>query len=50
MVVAAAAAIFLIGKPAELTGLGKGVSDGITQALNAAFAKLPSPARAAACP
>jgi hypothetical protein len=43
MVVACAAAIFLIGKPADLTGLGKGVSDGITQALNAAFAKLPSP-------
>jgi hypothetical protein len=43
MVVAAAAAIFLIGKPADLTGLGRGVSDGITTALNAAFAKLPSP-------
>jgi hypothetical protein len=43
MVVACAAAIFLIGKPADLTGLGKGVSDGTTQALNAAFAKLPSP-------
>jgi len=27
MVVACAAAIFLIGKPADLTGLGKGVSD-----------------------
>jgi hypothetical protein len=43
MVVACAAAIFLIGKPADLTGLGRGVSDGTTQALNAAFAKLPSP-------
>ncbi len=43
MVVAAAAAIFLIGKPGDLTGLGRGVSDGITTALNAAFAKLPSP-------
>jgi hypothetical protein len=43
MVVACAAAIFLIAKPADLTGLGRGVSDGITQALNVAFAKLPSP-------
>jgi hypothetical protein len=43
MVVACAAAIFLIGKPGDLTGLGKGVSDGITQTLNVAFAKLPSP-------
>ena len=43
MVVACAAAIFLIGEPAEVTGLGRGVSDGISQALNVAFAKLPSP-------
>ena len=43
MVVACAAAIFLIGKPADVTGLGRGVSDGISQALNVAFAKLPSP-------
>ena len=43
MVVACAAAIFLIGKPAEVTGLGRGVSDGISQTLNVAFAKLPSP-------
>ena len=43
MVVACAAAILLIGKPADVTGLGKGVSDGMSQALNAAFAKLPSP-------
>ncbi len=43
MVVACAAAIFLIGKPADVTGLGRGVSDGVSQALNAAFAKLPSP-------
>ena len=43
MVVAAAAAIFLIGEPAEVTGVGRGVSDGISQALNVAFAKLPSP-------
>jgi hypothetical protein len=43
MVVACAAAVFLIGKPADVTGVGRGVSDGISQALNVAFAKLPSP-------
>ena len=35
--------LFLIGKPAEVTGVGAGVSNGISQALNVAFAKLPSP-------
>jgi hypothetical protein len=43
MIGACAAAIFLIGAPGEVTGAGKGVTDGISQALNAAFAKLPSP-------
>ncbi|HXB46791.1 MAG TPA: type IV secretion system protein [Streptosporangiaceae bacterium] len=43
MIAACAAALFLIGKPADVTGLGRGVSDGISQALNVAFAKLPSP-------
>jgi hypothetical protein len=43
MIGACAAAIFLIGAPAQVTGAGKGVTDGISQALNAAFAKLPSP-------
>jgi len=43
MICACAAAIFLIGAPAEVTGAGKGLTDGISQALNAAFAKLPSP-------
>ncbi len=43
MIAACAAAIFLIGKPADVTGLGRGVSNGASQALNAAFAKLPSP-------
>ena len=37
------AAIWLIGRPADFTGAGKAVSDGITQALNVAFAKLPAP-------
>ncbi|MGO8961490.1 MAG: type IV secretion system protein [Streptosporangiaceae bacterium] len=50
MVVACAAAIFLIGKPADVTGLGRGVSDGVSQALNAAFAKLPSPGPSACVP
>jgi hypothetical protein len=50
MVVACAAAIFLIGKPAEVTGLGRGVSDGISQALNTAFAKLPNPGPSSCVP
>ncbi len=44
MVVAAAAAIWLIGRPADFTGLGKTVSNGITQTLNVAFSGLPAPA------
>ena len=43
MVVACAAAIWLIGAPGDFTGAGKAVSDGISQALNVAFAKLPAP-------
>jgi hypothetical protein len=43
MIIAASAAIFLIGKPAAVTGLGQGVSTGISQTLNVAFAKLPNP-------
>ncbi len=43
MVVACAAAIWLIGQPQDFTGAGKAVSDGISQALNVAFAKLPAP-------
>ena len=43
MVVAATAAIALIGKPAAFTGVGTTVSNGATQVLNTAFAKLPSP-------
>jgi len=41
MVVACAAAIWLIGRPADFTGLGQKVSDGISQVLNAAFSRLP---------
>jgi hypothetical protein len=50
MVVACAAAIFLIGRPAAVTGLGSGISDGITHVLNAAFAKLPSPGPSSCVP
>ena len=50
MVIACAAAIWLIGRPAEFTGLGKGVSDGISTALNTAFANLPSPGQASCLP
>ncbi len=41
MVVACAAAIWLIGRPADFTGIGQKVSDGITQVLNSAFGRLP---------
>jgi hypothetical protein len=41
MVVACAAAIWLIGRPADFTGLGQKVSGGISQVLNAAFSRLP---------
>jgi hypothetical protein len=43
MVIACAAAIWLIGRPADFTGLGKTVSNGITQTLNVAFSGLPAP-------
>jgi len=44
MVVACVAAIALIGKPADFTGVGTTVSNGATQVLNTAFSKLPTPA------
>ncbi|HEV3067265.1 MAG TPA: hypothetical protein VGY50_05430, partial [Streptosporangiaceae bacterium] len=50
MVVACAAAIWLIGRPADFTGAGKAVSDGISQALNVAFAKLPAPHQSSCVP
>ena len=50
MVIACAAAIWLIGRPADFTGLGKTVSDGITQTLNVAFAGLPAPAQSNCVP
>ena len=45
MVIACTAAVWLIARPADFTGLGKTVSDGITQTLNVAFAGLPAPAQ-----
>jgi hypothetical protein len=50
MVVACAAAIWLIGRPADFTGMGKTVSDGITQSLDAAFSRLPSPGQGGCVP
>jgi hypothetical protein len=43
MVVAATAAIALIGRPADFTGIGTSVSNGATGVLNTAFARLPAP-------
>jgi hypothetical protein len=43
MVAACAAAVWLIGKPADFTGVGTTVSNGVTQVLNVAFANLPNP-------
>jgi hypothetical protein len=43
MVVAATAAIALIGRPAAFTGVGTDVSNGVTGVLNTAFARLPAP-------
>ncbi|MGD0374908.1 MAG: type IV secretion system protein [Streptosporangiaceae bacterium] len=50
MVVACAAAIWLIGRPADFTGIGTSVSDGITQTLNVAFSRLPSPGQSSCLP
>jgi TrbL/VirB6 plasmid conjugal transfer protein len=50
MVVACAAAIWLIGRPADFTGVGTTVSNGVTQVLNVAFAKLPNPGDANCVP
>jgi TrbL/VirB6 plasmid conjugal transfer protein len=42
MVIAATAAICLIGKPAAFTGVGTSVSNGVTSVLNTAFSNLPN--------
>ena len=44
MVIACAAAIWLIGRPGDFTGVGTTVSNGVTSVLNTAFANLPAPA------
>jgi hypothetical protein len=43
MVIACVAALWLIGRPGDFTGLGANVSNGVTQVLNVAFSKLPAP-------
>ena len=50
MVLACAAAIWLIGRPADFTGVGRSVSDGVTQTLNIAFSRLPAPQQASCVP
>src|SRR6202453_3993592 len=50
MVVPATAAIALIGRPADFTGIGTDVSNGVTGVLNTAFAKLPTPANSNCLP
>jgi TrbL/VirB6 plasmid conjugal transfer protein len=50
MVVACAAAIWLIGRPADFTGAGTAVSNGISQSLNTAFSKLPAPSQSNCLP
>jgi hypothetical protein len=42
MVIACAAAIWLIGRPADFTNVGTTVSNGVTSVLNTAFANLPA--------
>ncbi len=42
MIIAAAAAIWLIGRPGDFTNVGTTVSNGTTSVLNAAFAQLPA--------
>jgi TrbL/VirB6 plasmid conjugal transfer protein len=44
MVMACAAAVWLIGRPADFTNVGTTVSNGVTSVLNTAFAKLPATA------
>ena len=50
MVVACVAAIWLIGRPADFTGMGTAVSNGMSQTLNTAFAKLPAPSQSNCLP
>jgi len=42
MVLACAAAVWLIGRPGDFTSVGSTVSNSVTQVLNVAFAKLPN--------
>jgi hypothetical protein len=49
MIIACVAAIWLISQPGDFTGLGQGVSNGVTQVLNVAFSKLPAPGGGGSC-
>ena len=42
MVIACAAAVWLIGQPSDFTNVGTTVSNGVTSVLNSAFAELPA--------
>src|ERR1700722_1707727 len=50
MVIACAAAIWLIGRPADFTNVGTTVSNGVTSVLNSAFAELPAPPNSSCLP
>jgi hypothetical protein len=50
MVIACAAAIWLIGRPGDFTNVGTTVSNGVTSVLNTAFAKLPATAGSSCLP
>ena len=50
MVIACAAAVWLIGRPGDFTNVGTTVANGTTSVLNAAFANLPAPAESNCLP
>jgi hypothetical protein len=50
MVIACAAAIWLIGRPGDFTSIGTTVSNSVTGVMNVAFAKLPAPTDANCLP
>ena len=49
MVIACAAAIWLIGQPSDFTSVGTTVSNGVTSVLNTAFANLPATSTGSNC-
>jgi hypothetical protein len=50
MVIACAAAIWLIGRPGDFTSIGTTVSNGVTNVMDVAFGKLPAPVNADCLP